>query len=243
MMTTSKTSSIIAAIIGIGLLATAALVLPLGNIFSSAFAQQQQQRTNPNNNAASTDCNRIAGQLSAKAMSNGNVCSIFIVRKSPTVMSHDGMPLNNFVVASNLLEIAPMTTAATATSLTNNNNSNVMVMGEFALLEPELVPVKKVLDERVNVTAVHNHMVMESPKLINIHWEARGNLGTAIQIVQQALAQTSILSAASSSSSTSTSMNNTTSIPSSSLTAPSGNSTNQTTSFGPQGAAGVGGNR
>ena len=242
MMTTSKTSSIIAAIIGIGLLATAALVLPLGNIFSSAFAQQQQQRTNPNNNAASTDCNRIAGQLSAKAMSNGNVCSIFIVRKSPTVMSHDGMPLNNFVVASNLLEIAPMTTAATATSLTNNN-SNVMVMGEFALLEPELVPVKKVLDERVNVTAVHNHMVMESPKLINVHWEARGNLGTAIQIVQQALAQTSILSAASSSSSTSTSMNNTTSTPSPSLTVPSGNSTNQTTSFGPQGAAGVGGNR
>src|SRR5919199_3769803 len=188
MMTTSKTSTIIAAIIGIGLLATAALVLPLGNIFSSAFAQQQQQRTNPNNNAASTDCNRIAGQLSAKAMSNGNVCSIFIVRKSPVVMSHDGMPLNNFVVASNLLEIAPMgatsanaTTSGTAASLTNN--SNVMVMGEFALLESELVPVKKVLDEKVNVTALHNHMVMETPKLINVHWEARGNLGTAIQIV------------------------------------------------------------
>ena len=53
-------------------------------------------------------------------------------------------------------------------------------MGEFALLEPELVPVKKVLDEKANVTAVHNHMVMESPKLINVHWEARGNLGTAI---------------------------------------------------------------
>src|ERR687884_833826 len=124
MMTTSKISSIIAAIIGIGLLATAALVLPLGNIFSSAFAQQQQQRTNPNNNAAGTDCNRIAGQLSAKAISNGNVCSIFIVRKSPTVMSHDGMPLNNFVVASNLLEIAPMTAAATSANATTTTSSS-----------------------------------------------------------------------------------------------------------------------
>jgi hypothetical protein len=107
-------------------------------------------------------------------------------------MSHDGMPLNNFVVASNLLEIAPITTAATAaTSLTNN--SNVMVMGEFALLEPELVPVKKVLDERVNVTAVHNHMVMESPKLINVHWEAHGQLTSIIPLVKEALGQTSIM--------------------------------------------------
>src|ERR687883_371932 len=211
------TAIVITSIIATGLLLTTATTFPIGHI-NAVFAQQtttpsgSSSSSSSSNNtattAASADCNNIASQFGAKAMSNGNVCSIFIVRKSPTVMSHDGMPLNNFVVASNLLEIAPMTTAATATSLTNN--SNVMVMGEFALLEPELVPVKKVLDERVNVTAVHNHMVMESPKLINVHWEAHGQLGTAIQIVQQALAQTSILSAASSSSSTSTSMNNTT---------------------------------
>src|SRR5918911_1036750 len=213
------TAIVITSIIATGLLLTTSTTFPIGHI-NAVFAQQTTTPSGSSSSssssnstattAASAECNNIASQFGAKAMSNGNVCSIFIVRKSPTVMSHDGMPLNNFVVASNLLEIAPMTTAATATSLTNNN-SNVMVMGEFALLEPELVPVKKVLDERVNVTAVHNHMVMESPKLINVHWEARGNLGTAIQIVQQALAQTSILSAASSSSSTSTSMNNTTS--------------------------------
>src|SRR5918911_427016 len=212
------TAIVITSIIATGLLLTTSTTFPIGHI-NAVFAQQTTTPSGSSSSssstnstattAASAECNNIASQFGAKAMSNGNVCSIFIVRKSPTVMSHDGMPLNNFVVASNLLEIAPMTTAATATSLTNN--SNVMVMGEFALLEPELVPVKKVLDERVNVTAVHNHMVMESPKLINVHWEARGNLGTAIQIVQQALAQTSILSAASSSSSTSTSMNNTTS--------------------------------
>src|SRR5919206_1262777 len=195
------TAIVITSIIATGLLLTTSTTFPIGHI-NAVFAQQTTTPSGSSSSssssnstattAASAECNNIASQFGAKAMSNGNVCSIFIVRKSPTVMSHDGMPLNNFVVASNLLEIAPMTTAATATSLTNNN-SNVMVMGEFALLEPELVPVKKVLDERVNVTAVHNHMVMESPKLINVHWEAHGQLTSIIPLVKEALGQTSIM--------------------------------------------------
>src|SRR5918912_3075885 len=141
------TAIVITSIIATGLLLTTATTFPIGHI-NAVFAQQTTTPRGPSSSssssnstattAASAECNNIASQFGAKAMSNGNVCSIFIVRKSPTVMSHDGMPLNNFVVASNLLEIAPMTTAATssaangtttASSLTNNNNSNVMVMG------------------------------------------------------------------------------------------------------------------
>lgn len=155
-----------------------------------------------NNTLAPTaDCSAVASQLGGKATSNGSVCSVFIVRQSPIVKSHDGMPLNNFVVASNMIEIMPTSAAATnATSSTSGQNTNringtinVMVMGEFALLEPELVPVQKVLDQKVNITAIHNHMVMESPKLINVHWEAHGQLTPIIQLVKEAIRQTSIM--------------------------------------------------
>jgi hypothetical protein len=158
--------------------------------------------------APTPDCTAVASQLQGKAASNGSVCSVFIVRQSPIVKSQDGMPLNNFVTASNLVEIMPIsatanssstTTAASTQGIRINGTGNVMVMGEFALLEPELVKVQKVLDEKVNVTAIHNHMIMENPKLINIHWEAHGQLTPILQLVKEALRQTSIMGSSSSS--------------------------------------------
>lgn len=195
-------SAIIAAIIGIGLLIGTSLILPVGNL-SPAAAQNTSSTV-----TITPDCNSIASQLGGKAVSNGNVCSIFIIRQSPIVKSPDGMPLNNFITASNLVELMPISatstnsssssSAATTTSATGQNKingtTNVMAMGEFALLEPELAKVHRVLDEKVNVTAIHNHMVMENPKLINVHWETHGTVNTIIQLVKQALGQTSIIS-------------------------------------------------
>jgi hypothetical protein len=164
------------------------------------------------------------------------------------------MPLNNFITASNLIEFLPVsgasanstsssaTVAATTTASVPaqnkiNGTTNVMAMGEFALLEPELVKVQRVLDQKVNVTAIHNHMVMENPKLINVHWETHGTVNTIIQLVKQALAQTSIMSGAAgttniaSNSTTTTNMTNTGSTPSKTTnsTSPSSASTSNNT--------------
>src|SRR5918911_2894873 len=66
-------------------------------------------------------------------------------------------------------------------------------MGEFALLETELKPVLRVLARSDwNVTAVHNHPILEKPSMIFVHWDALGDLNTIVNQTKGALMQTSM---------------------------------------------------
>ena len=77
-------------------------------------------------------------------------------------------------------------TTQSAETNTTNTNANTTI-GEFALLDPEVVPVHKVLDKyNWTVTTIHNHMLDESPKLLFMHWTVTGNPD---EIVQQAREQ------------------------------------------------------
>jgi Domain of Unknown Function (DUF1259) len=74
------------------------------------------------------------------------------------------------------------------------SNSKVIAMGEFALIETELKPVLKALARSDwNITAVHNHPILEKPSMIFVHWDALGDLNTIINQTTGALMQTSIL--------------------------------------------------
>jgi len=56
------------------------------------------------------------------------------------------------------------------------------VAGDFAMLEQEVAPVIKTLIEHgIEVVAVHNHMVHESPKIFFLHYWGTGN---AIQLAK-----------------------------------------------------------
>ena len=51
-----------------------------------------------------------------------------------------------------------------------SNTTTVVAFGEFALLDPEVVPVNEVLDKyNWTVTTIRNHMLDESPKLLLMH--------------------------------------------------------------------------
>jgi hypothetical protein len=81
------------------------------------------------------------------------------------------------------------TTSAAANA---TNTTTVVAFGEFALLDPEVVPVNEVLDKyNWTVTTIHNHMLDESPKLLFMHWTVTGNPDEIVQQAREAIMQTS----------------------------------------------------
>jgi hypothetical protein len=69
--------------------------------------------------------------------------------------------------------------------------SDAMAMGDLVLLEQEVTPVLTKLQELgVNPTALHNHVLRESPRVIYMHIGARGDPTKIAQAVHAALALT-----------------------------------------------------
>jgi hypothetical protein len=68
---------------------------------------------------------------------------------------------------------------------------NAAVAGDFAMLEDEVAPVIKALIENdIEVVAVHNHMVHEEPRIFFLHYWGIGNATKLAQGLRQALDQT-----------------------------------------------------
>lgn len=65
------------------------------------------------------------------------------------------------------------------------------VAGDFAMLENEVAPVIKALVENgIEVAAVHNHMVHEEPRIFFLHYWGVGQASKLAQGLKEALAQT-----------------------------------------------------
>src|ERR671921_739812 len=146
------------------------------------------------------DCSMMSSKIAAKAVSipnpNREVCDIVIMRNSPQIKGHNGTILNKFLAINSLLEITPVPQNMTGTIKTtpqSSSNPKVIAMGEFALLETELKPVLKAIARSDwNITAVHNHPILEKPSMIFVHWDALGDLNTIISQTKGVLMQTSI---------------------------------------------------
>lgn len=66
-----------------------------------------------------------------------------------------------------------------------------MVMGDLVLVEDEIGPVmRKLEDGGINVTALHNHLEMEAPRVMYIHISAHGDPAKIASTVRDALALT-----------------------------------------------------
>jgi hypothetical protein len=69
--------------------------------------------------------------------------------------------------------------------------SDAMVMGDLVLLENELGPVMKKLQEAgINESAVHNHLIGESPRILYMHLASHGNAAQMAKAIRDALALT-----------------------------------------------------
>ena len=57
-----------------------------------------------------------------------------------------------------------------------SDSSKAMLMGDMVLLESELPAVeKKLTEEGIEITAIHNHLIGESPKVMYLHVGGMGN--------------------------------------------------------------------
>jgi hypothetical protein len=154
-------------------------------------------------------CVEYAKVLVGKAIPDYNLCDLVVYRQAPVVARSDGMVMNNFSGMGHYIELIPAAQVLNDTQVfggTTNSSANgtasaaanatntttVVAFGEFALLDPEVVPVNEVLDKyNWTVTTIHNHMLDESPKLLFMHWTVTGNPDEIVQQAREAIMQTS----------------------------------------------------
>jgi hypothetical protein len=191
---------IVAFIVSLSTFAIPPLQIPITHQMSAA-AQPIVNPANPGmstttSNNTKLDCSALGKTIGGIPVPNGNVCDVVVVRKSPQIMGHNGLLMNQFTLMNSVLEFLPMAasmTNASTTTTSSTSNQSVYVMGDFALLESEMNPVLQTIKQAGwTVTGVHNHMILESPKTSFMHWETQGNLNTIIGQIKDALAKTSI---------------------------------------------------
>jgi hypothetical protein len=70
-------------------------------------------------------------------------------------------------------------------------DNHTAVMGEFALLEEEVNPVIDALRQGgVDISALHNHMIGESPRILYVHFQGMGDMMQLAQTVKNAMDKT-----------------------------------------------------
>ena len=73
----------------------------------------------------------------------------------------------------------------------NGSGDNAMAMGDLVLIESEVEPVMlKLQQEGIDITALHNHVLNESPRIMYMHISAHGNAVKLAQALHDALALT-----------------------------------------------------
>ena len=153
------------------------------------------------------DCSAIATKLGGKTIPIGDVCDVSVVRTSPQITGPNGTIFNKFLVANPIFEFTA--TPALPINMTGNNTTNtssaassnqtVFVMGEFELIEPQLNSTFfQSLAQNWNISAIHNHLLNESPDTIFVHADTRGNLDAITTNIKGLLLQIGIPSNATS---------------------------------------------
>ena len=161
----------------------------------------------------SLNCQSIASTIGGIVVPNpSKICDVLIPRQAPTIVGSGNMNMNKFSTINSIVEIAAMSDlmvksnassgggggssnrgqiggGAPASSATSNKSSQqVFAMGEFSLLDPQLVTmVKSAVGYNWTIAAVHNHMVLEKPKMMFVHWSAQGDLNTITSQIKNIL--------------------------------------------------------
>jgi hypothetical protein len=155
------------------------------SVSPTAFGQQQQQQqttntggdqnttgtTTTNNTGTSTagtvDCQMAASTLGGLVIPNPTgVCDVAVQRQGLQVQDNTtGTSLNGLLVINPLFEFLPL-----SNQTAGGNQTIVYGFAEFALLEEELsLAVRMLSSSSWNIVAIHNHVTMETPKMIFVH--------------------------------------------------------------------------
>src|SRR5512140_443366 len=71
------------------------------------------------------------------------------------------------------------------------SGGNSMVMGDMVLLEDEVAPVMQELQSGgIEITALHNHLIGETPRVMYVHIHGMGNAASLGKAIHSAIAKT-----------------------------------------------------
>jgi hypothetical protein len=112
--------------------------------------------------------------LGAKGTNNGGVYGYGIRRSDP--------------ITDNNMTVPPAMGSAIGINFQPTGGGKAAITGDFVLLGSELEPVLKALRENgIEVTAIHNHMVDEQPRLFFVHFWGNDDAKTLAQGLKAAL--------------------------------------------------------
>lgn len=101
------------------------------------------------------------------------------------------MPRKDLHVTVGGTEIKPGLALGAWAAFHHLGNNDAMVMGDLVLTEDEVAPVMKaLLDGGVEVTALHNHLNGESPKIMYVHIGGHGDPAKMARTIKQAVGLT-----------------------------------------------------
>jgi hypothetical protein len=186
----------------------------------SATVKQQSQPSSSQNNINSSQigqvftfnvkslppndpqkCANLASVVNGKAVPDYNLCDVVVYRQAPPIIRHDGLVMNNFSGFGHYIEFVPaaglnntgmFASNSSSTTSTGNKSQIKAAFGEFALLDSEVVPVRNVMEKyNWTETALHHHMLGETPKVLFLHWSVNGNADDLIKQAKEIMMQTS----------------------------------------------------
>jgi hypothetical protein len=100
-----------------------------------------------------------------------------------------GFPRTDLHVSVAGLDIKPGLALGSWAAFAGNDN-DAMGMGDLVLLENELTPVmKKLRAARFDITAVHNHVLNEVPRVVYLHYMGHGKAAELSKSLHAALAE------------------------------------------------------
>jgi hypothetical protein len=101
-----------------------------------------------------------------------------------------GMPRKDLNVTVNGVNVKPGLALGSWAAF-NHPGKNAMVMGDLVLTEDEVAPVMEKLHAGgLEVTALHNHLLHETPRVMYMHIHGKGDAAALAKAVHDALAET-----------------------------------------------------
>ena len=143
-------------------------------------------------------CAALASVVKGKALPDYNLCDIVVYRQAPPIVRNDGMVMNNFSGIGHYIEMVPAVIndtgqfASTSASNSTQQNNQKVAFGEWAVIDPEVVPVQQIMQKyNWTQTALHHHLLNESPKILFLHWSVTGDADELIKQAKEIIMQTS----------------------------------------------------
>ena len=153
----------------------AALVISVGGLPTATWAQAKKDQKPAS-----------AGEWKSVADAFGFAGDVL-----PAGVIRFNMPRKDLHVTVGGVEVKPGLALGAWAAFRHVGKNDAMVMGDLVLAEEEVAPVMKALEDGgVEVTAIHNHLIGESPKIIYIHMGGHGDPVKMARTIKQAVSLT-----------------------------------------------------